>query len=441
MRTKIVFIASVFLLISAVLISSCSGSSPAHPSSITQTLDREIAKSTQISNSPSLQVVVVKDGQIIWSRAFGENSSVDEIYMNASVQKTITAVSILQLAEKGLLNLDTDINMYLPFSVRHPEYPQTPITIRMLLAHRSGMGDFPYQFEWDTAAAFSPSYRPAGPSSILKMTHEEFTLSSLIPEGENYNPDSWIFEPGSEYHYSVSSYPFLRFIISHLSGQSYQEYIKENIFDPLGMDNSSFCIEDHPDQQVTPFTRIDGANVEIPLWNGQGSMMRTTANDMAKFMIAMMDLEQTGDHQLLSPDSIELMRHRTTEFNDGFHSGGDLPRKGHGLGLFIFRGGWFGNGGSAPGYQSLLRYHPSTKTGFVIFSNVNAILVGGENYRSVRSDIYVIQDALISILDPRLAFIWQNYRFIMIGVMLICATIFCFAYRANRSKTRKKKRD
>jgi hypothetical protein len=77
-----------------------------------------------------------------------------------------------------------------------------------------------------------------------------------------------------------------------------------------------------------------------------------------------------------------------------------LPRRGHGLGLFAFRGGWFGNGGSAPGFQCLLRFHPSRQVGYVILSNVNAILGGGSNYESAQSDIYQVQDALVSILDP-----------------------------------------
>jgi hypothetical protein len=68
--------------------------------------------------------------------------------------------------------------------------------------------------------------------------------------------------------------------------------------------------------------------------------------------------------------------------------------------MFVFRSGWFGHGGSAPGFQCLFRFHPSRQVDYVILSNVNAILGGGENYESARSEIYGVQDALISILDP-----------------------------------------
>jgi CubicO group peptidase (beta-lactamase class C family) len=128
--------------------------------------------------------------------------------------------------------------------------------------------------------------------------------------------------------------------------------------------------------------------------------MHTTAGDMARFMLALMNDGQVGEFQLLQPETIELMQQRTSRFKVLFRSSDDLPGKGHGLGLFVFRGGWFGHGGSAPGFQCLFRFHPSRQVGYVILSNVNAILGGGENYESARRDIYTVQDALVSTLDP-----------------------------------------
>jgi hypothetical protein len=166
------------------------------------------------------------------------------------------------------------------------------------------------------------------------------------------------------------------------------------------MTHSGFSVDEFAAHHTIPYTRIDGKNIELPIWNGQGSMMHTTAGDMANLLLALMNNGQYGDYQLLQPETIELMQQRTTRFKGLFRSSDDLPRKGHGLGLFAFRGGWFGYGGSAPGFQCLLRFHPSNKVGYVILSNVNAILGGGKNYESARSDIYEVQDGLISVLDP-----------------------------------------
>jgi CubicO group peptidase (beta-lactamase class C family) len=382
-----------------VLCVACSVTGPRDTASLVAELDAKLSPVIASGNSPSIQVAVVHQDQIAWSRAFGEDTSVDHVYMNASVQKVFTAVAVLQLVERGLVDLDADVSEYVPFAVRHPDF-ETPITVQMLLAHRSGLDAFPHQFGWDTRSAFSPHYRPPCPDHLLAMSLEEFLIASLTPAGSNYDRQAWISDPGQTYHYSVSTYPLLRYMIGQVAGQSYAGYVHQNIFAPLGMNSSGFSADEFAGRYATPYTRIDGENVEIPTWNGQGSMMHTTAGDMARFMLALMNDGQVGEFQLLQPKTIEIMQQRTSRLKVLFKSSDDLPGKGHGLGLFVFRSGWFGHGGSAPGFQCLLRFHPSRQVGYVILSNVNAILGGGENYESARSDIYTVQDALISILDP-----------------------------------------
>jgi CubicO group peptidase (beta-lactamase class C family) len=352
-------------------------------------------------NSPSLQVAVVQ-GQDVWSQTYGEATSVEHVYMNASVQKVFTTTAVLQLVERGLVELDADVSEYLPFVVGNPLAPDAPITVRLLLAHRSGLDDFPYQFEWDTEDTFAPQYRPPAPAHVQAMSHEAYLTASLIPAGANYDPQSWIHAPDREYHYSVSAYPLLRYLIGQVSGQGYEAYMHENIFSPLGMTSSGFSSVAFSDRYAIPHTRIDGENIELPIWDGRGSMMHTTAGDMATLLAAFMNDGRYGDFEVLQPETLALMQQKTTRFNDlSFFKGrGDLQSTGHGLGLFLFRGGWVGHGGSAPGFQGLFRFNPSRQVGYVILSNVNAILGGGENYASARSEIYAVQDALLSILDP-----------------------------------------
>ncbi len=393
----------LLVLLSSFLVlfcAACLGNGPRDPASLVAKLDAELSTVVASGNSPSIQAAVVHQDQIVWSQAFGQNTSVDHVYMNASVQKMFTAVAVLQLVESGRIDLDADVQEYLPFAVRHPEFPETPITVRMLLSHRSGLADLPHQFAWDTECTFSPEYRSSCPDHLLDMSLEEFLIASLVPGGPNYDQQIWGAEPGQAYYYSVSGYPLLRYLIGQVAGQSYEEYVHENIFDPLGMTNSGFSADEFAQRHAIPYTRIDGKNIELPLWNGQGSMMHTTAQDMAKFMRALLNDGRDDDFQLLQPETIDLMQQRASRFHVFLKSSDDLPSKGYGLGLFIFRGGWLGFGGSAPGYQGLLRFHPSRQVGYVILSNVNAILGGGDNYESARSEIYAVQDALVSILDP-----------------------------------------
>ena len=176
-------------------------------------------------------------------------------------------------------------------------------------------------------------------------------------------------------------------------------------------------------QHAIPYTRIDGENVELPLWDGRGSLMHTTADDMAKFMLALMhDGRRDGD-QLLQPETVELMRRTTTKFRSLFKGDGDdLQRIAQGLGHSSLRGGWFGIGGSVPGYQCLFRFHPERQLGFVLLTNVNAILGGGRNYASARAEIYTVQDALVSVLDPAYKVRRRAEEIAIVGALVVWFT-------------------
>jgi CubicO group peptidase (beta-lactamase class C family) len=427
------------LVLSSILAAfciACAVAGPGDAALLIAELDAKLPIVIANGNSPSIQVAVIHQDRIVWSKAFGQNSSVDHVYMNASVQKSFTAAAVLQLVERGLVDLDADVSKYVPFAVRHPGFPETPITVRMLLAHRSGLDAFPHQFAWDTESTFSPQYRPPCPDHLSAMSLEEFLIASLVPNGANTDPSAWIYEPGQEYHYSVSAYPFLRYLVGQVTGQSYAGYVHENIFTPLGMTSSGFNADEFAGRHAIPYTRIDDENIEIPVWNGQGSMMHTTAGDMARFMLALMNNGQYGAFQLLQPETIELMQQQTARFKVLFKSSDDLPSKGHGLGLFAFRGGWFGNGGSAPGFQCLLRFHPSRQVGYVILSNVNAILGGGENYESARREIYTVQDTLVSILDPTFVIRRRAGEGLVVGVLI--AYLISIGLWVRRRKARRR---
>jgi CubicO group peptidase (beta-lactamase class C family) len=424
----------VFLV---VFSASCSPTAPGNTASLVAELDAKIPAVIAAGNAPSIQVAVVHRDRIVWSRAFGENTSVDHVYMNASVQKTFTAVAVLQLVEAGLIDLDADIGVYVPFPVRHPEFPETPITVRMLLAHRSGLDAFPHQFDWDTESAFAPRFRPACPEELSDMTLEEFLSVSLTPGGANYDPQAWLHGPGSGHHYSVSAYPLLRYLVGRVVGSSYPAYLHESIFAPLGMASSGFSADEFAGRHAIPYTRIDGENIELPLWNGRASLMHTTAADMAKFMLALMNDGRNGGVQLLQPETIELMRRRTTRYKVLFKRSDDLPHSGRGLGHSSFRGGWFGIGGSAPGYQSLLRFHPDRQVGYVLLTNVNAILGGGHNYASARGEIYAVQDAIVSVLDPAYVVRSRAAEIGIVGalVLYIAAVGLWMRWRKKRNQT------
>jgi CubicO group peptidase (beta-lactamase class C family) len=420
----------------ALVCASCSRGGPGEADPLAAALDAKLPAVIADGNAPSVQVAVVRGDRIVWSRAFGENAGVDRVYMNASVQKTFTAVAVLQLVEAGLVDLDADVGEYVPFPVRHPEFPETPITVRMLLAHRSGLDVFPHQFAWDTGSAFWPRYRPACPESLSGLTLEEFLRESLTPGGANYVPQAWLHEPGRRQHYSVSAYPLLRYLVGRVSGSGYEAYVRENIFAPLGMTSSGFGADEFAGRHAIPHTRIDGANVELPLWSGRGSLMHTTAADMAKLVLALMHDGSSGDSRILQPGTVELMRRPTTRYKVLFRGSDDLQPSARGLGHLVLRGGWLGIGGSTPGYQCLLRFHPGRQVGFVLLTNVNAILGGGHNYASARGEIYSVQEALVSVLDPTYVVRRRAGEIALVGALVAYVVVAGFWMRRRRMRRR-----
>jgi CubicO group peptidase (beta-lactamase class C family) len=110
----------------------------------TADIDEEIQNLMKFGRVPSLSTCIIKDDVIVWSNAYGFadksqqiSATIDTNYMVASISKTFIATAILQLNEQGYFDLDDGVNDYLPFEVNNPNFPDDPITIRMLLAHQS----------------------------------------------------------------------------------------------------------------------------------------------------------------------------------------------------------------------------------------------------------------------------------------------------------------
>ena len=83
-------------------------------------MEEEIQTIVSDGNLPSIQMAVIENNQLVWSKTVGEGSGPDLVYMNGSVQKVVDATAVLQLYERGLIDLDGDISTHLPFQIRHP---------------------------------------------------------------------------------------------------------------------------------------------------------------------------------------------------------------------------------------------------------------------------------------------------------------------------------
>jgi len=175
---------------------------------------------------PGVSAALVKGDKLLWQGVAGFadlNNKVKfttEHMLNiASVSKTITATAVMQQIEKGVLNLDQDVNDYLDYSVRNPQYPDVPITVRQLLIHRSSITD---------GSAYDNSYACGDPAEPLGVWIEQY----LKPGGKYYNAEenflNWapgaVDPPTPPRTYSNVAYGLLGHLVAVVSGQEFEAY-------------------------------------------------------------------------------------------------------------------------------------------------------------------------------------------------------------------------
>jgi len=307
----------------------------------------------------------------------------DCLFRIASISKSFSATSIMQLVEAKKLSLDDDISNLLGFAVRNPKFPGTVITLRMILSHRSSIND-------------SQGY---------------FTLDAINPAK---NPD-WAkcysdYEPGTGYRYCNLNYNMVGTIIEKTAGERFDQYVKHHILDPLGLyagycvdslDKSRFATLYEYNDSTKKFNPSPAAyaprSVEIsnykmgystPIFSPTGGM-KISATDLAKYMTMHMQYGKYKKTKIMSKKSARQMQ--TSLSNE----------EGYGFAIMtmdnlITSKTMKGHTGSAYGLFSSMFFHPKEQFGFVVISNgCHPGYTGGMN-TVMRKTINSLYDAFIA---------------------------------------------
>jgi len=197
--------------------------------------DRLIMFLMGFGHMPSLSTCIIKGDEVVWAEGYGlfdiehnKNASEDTIYAVASISKTVTATALMQLYGQGLFELDDDINDYLNFSIRNPNYPDDPITFRMLLSHHSSLAEDPWWLHKDYPGDCPVLFYP-------------FLMEYLTPGGSEYSSEIWAdCHPGEAFHYANMGYAIIGYLIEEMTGELFYQYCEDQIFIPLNMSNTSF---------------------------------------------------------------------------------------------------------------------------------------------------------------------------------------------------------
>ncbi|MFX1475992.1 MAG: serine hydrolase domain-containing protein, partial [Promethearchaeota archaeon] len=348
---------------------------------ISSEVDADIQTLMGLGGMPSLQVGIVVQDRLVWAKGYGDQPQLDTVYLIASITKTFTATAFLQLYEQGFIDLDADINTYLPFSVRNPNHPTSPITIRQLLSHTSGIAR---DYELLDAQLLVDNQAIAWINLNYAESHPLWpsipSLDDIVNETNLANPVLWTTHaPGATFAYSNMGFLLLSFLLEEVTDQPLTAYTREHITTPLGMEDTGFLAAEFPGQLAIPHERINATTVGVmPFYEsyyfGAGGL-RSTVLDLAQYLIAHMNRGRCGAVQLLQPATVELM-HQTVAGEYGLGWSNEAGDHGH--------------SGSLYGFTSVMTYRdtPQGAYGVIGLTNRRGGLYPDAAFSSIVEEIY-----------------------------------------------------
>jgi CubicO group peptidase (beta-lactamase class C family) len=316
---------------------------------VSQLLDTYMQTQQEV-NSIMGSVLVVKGEEVLLSKSYGKanlehdiDNTPDTKFRIGSISKQFTAAAILKLQEQGLLNVHAPLSTYLP------EYPRgNDITLHHLLTHSAGIPSFVSFNDYLVVKKL-----PTTPSQIVDR-FKELPLE---------------FEPGTKFNYSTSGYTLLAHLIEHISGKSYADFLEDEFFRPLELNNTG----EEKSELLIP-QRASGYNyIRDKYWNADyvdmsvhtgGGSLYSTPRDLYQWT------RYLHQGRVVGPTSFEAMK---TPFFLGALTLADGRNTGYGYGLVI--GNWedqqgMGHNGGIEGFKATALYYPEPDLTIIILCNV-----------------------------------------------------------------------
>lgn len=299
--------------------------------------------------TPSMAVAVARDGEIIWEEAFGwadresrMAATPHTLYSLASISKPITATGIMVLVERGLVDLDQPINDYLG-DAQLVAYVGSAeeATVRRVANHTAGLPTH-YQFFYEDEARLRPP---------MEETIRRYGIL--------------VRPPGERYWYANLGYGLLDHVISRVSGQSYVDFMRHEVFAPLGMTHASVHVG--PGLAKYQAARYGADDAPLPFYTFDhpgASAVWCSAHDLIRFAMFHLGTHLPDQRAILTDAALEKMQRLTAV---------QRPGLGYGVGWRIDEGehGYrtVSHGGAMGGVRTLLRLVPEARIGVAVLTN------------------------------------------------------------------------
>ena len=314
---------------------------------IVSRVDSLVSAFITTTNTPAVSVAVLRGSDTLVMKGYGQASieahraaTASTVYRIGSITKQFTSAAIMRLAERGKLSIDDPMSKYLPDVPTHGR----SITIRRLLNHTSGIHNYTAEPGWQQHWA------------------DEMTPRAIVAFVDH---DSLDFNPGDAWSYSNTNYVLLGMIIEKVTGEPYATYVQRDLFTPLGLKQTSYCVNHPTDPSFADGYSASSSGVKPAVFlsmtqpHGAGALC-STVRDLVVWQRALMG------GRVVNARSYALM---TTP--DTLNSGKPLT---YGFGLTAGKFGthrFIGHSGGINGFTTASTYFPDDSVNVVVFSNAD----------------------------------------------------------------------
>lgn len=337
--------------------------------------DRVRARASSLDAGVSL--AMIEDGRVVWTAGFGHadrdrriGATPHTLYRVGSLSKGVVALGLLRLVEQGRLRLDARLRDLLPgLAFDNAFASSSPISLEQLLEHTSGFDEM----------HFNEMYAEDGSPDLA--------LEQVLALNPRSRQVRW--RPGTRHGYSQPGYTVAARVLERVAGRGFEDHLQAELFDPLGMGDASFRYDDEVAERLAR-GYVTWDRLPIPhrrLHHRPGGGLYVSADDLGKLVQMLVNRGRVGDRQVFARASIERMEHGATLPYGGVagdYGLGNYPHDVEGVHAQ-------GHGGWMPGFDSVLRYFPEQRAGYVILCNINGEY---ETFRGIELELarYLLRD-------------------------------------------------
>lgn len=354
----------LLLLLNIILLTSLTNAQGIDRSKfVKDSIDSYIVRALTNWRIPGVAVCIIKDNKVVLMKGYGIkelglNNKVDinTLFMIGSNTKAFTATALAMLQTGGKLSLDDKVSKYIPGFKLDDKFASEEVNLTDLLSHRIGFATFQGDFTF---------------------YNTNLTRNQII-EKMGHVKAAYPFR--TKWGYANSAYLTAGEIIPRAAGKSWEAYLRDNIFAPLGMINTLALTADMPKSldKTVPHTLVNGQLTAIPYCQIDGlapaASICTSVNDMSKWVMALLNDGKVGNRQIIPPDAIQATRQPQDIVGYDTHLNGKGSYELYGMGWFLED--YLGHGlvmhdGDVNGYLSSVTLVPKEHLGVIILTNTD----------------------------------------------------------------------